>query len=379
MIMNSGDIEEKRDLIYKEADFIMENEELFKTGTFSLIKKIKNQIEINKIKLKETKYVIKKKKINDDDIEDLAKKIIKEPLNLTNLMNFNITKSSINSHILKEKSKESKSINQTSRNSFDYKIMTLKINKINKRKTISQLASYEQNTTKSSNIFPHLSTNIEEYKKPIIKIPKKLYLTLKKKPKIKKNNIDTEKLINDLKKTQLKFIIKNQKKLIKEKRNISNNFKDAFKNYFHSHKHNDYFILSADSHENRFVKVLNEYEKSKKVFPKMKNTINEIEKIEGENEKRKIIISDHIYCITDNLEQMRNKIYNKFLSQRNTIHHNSISFDNKNKIKLKSSFIERNIKPMKYKRKKNNIELMIYDIEKENDLVNHELEMWKKV
>ena len=377
--MNSGDIEEKRDLIYKEADFIMENEELFKTGTFSLIKKIKNQIEINKIKLKETKYVIKKKKINDDDIEDLAKKIIKEPLNLTNLMNFNITKSSINSHILKEKSKESKSINQTSRNSFDYKIMTLKINKINKRKTISQLASYEQNTTKSSNIFPHLSTNIEEYKKPIIKIPKKLYLTLKKKPKIKKNNIDTKKLINDLKKTQLKFIIKNQKKLIKEKRNISNNFKDAFKNYFHSHKHNDYFILSADSHENRFVKVLNEYEKSKKVFPKMKNTINEIEKIEGENEKRKIIISDHIYCITDNLEQMRNKIYNKSLSQRNTIHHNSISFDNKNKIKLKSSFIERNIKPMKYKRKKNNIELMIYDIEKENDLVNHELEMWKKV
>ena len=377
--MNSGDIEEKRDLIYKEADFIMENEELFKTGTFSLIKKIKNQIEINKIKLKETKYVIKKKKINDDDIEDLAKKIIKEPLNLTNLMNFNITKSSINSHILKEKSKESKSKNQTSRNSFDYKIMTLKINKINKRKTISQLASYEQNTTKSSNIFPHLSTNIEEYKKPIIKIPKKLYLTLKKKPKIKKNNIDTEKLINDLKKTQLKFIIKNQKKLIKEKRNISNNFKDAFKNYFHSHKHNDYFILSADSHENRFVKVLNEYEKSKKVFPKMKNTINEIVKIEGENEKRKIIISDHIYCITDNLEQMRNKIYNKSLSQRNTIHHNSISFDNKNKIKLKSSFIERNIKPMKYKRKKNNIELMIYDIEKENDLVNHELEMWKKV
>ena len=143
--MNSGDIEEKRDLIYKEADFIMENEELFKTGTFSLIKKIKNQIEINKIKLKETKYVIKKKKINDDDIEDLAKKIIKEPLNLTNLMNFNITKSSINSHILKEKSKESKSKNQTSINSFDYKIITLKINKINKRKTISQLASYEQN------------------------------------------------------------------------------------------------------------------------------------------------------------------------------------------------------------------------------------------
>ena len=375
--MNSGDIQEKRDLIYKEAVFIMENEELFKTGTFSLIKKIKNQIEINKIKLKDTQYVIKKKKINDDDIEELAKKIIKEPLNLTNLMKFNIKKSNIKSQILKEKSKDLKTMNQTSRNSFDYKIMTQKINQINKRKTISQITSYEQNTTKSTNIFPHLSSTIEEYKKPIIKIPRKLYLSLKKKPKIKKNNIDTEKLINDLKNTQLKFIIKNQKKLNKEKRNISNHFKNAFKNYFESHKHNNYFELSSKSNDNRFVKVLNEYEKSKQLFPKMKNTINEIEKIEGENEKRKIIISDHIYCITDNLEQMRNKINNN--SQRNKFHYNSSSFDNRKKIKLKSSFIERNIEPMKNQRKKNDIDLMIYDIEKENNLVNHELEMWKKL
>ena len=66
--MNSGDIQEKRDLIYKEAVFIMENEELFKTGTFSLIKKIKNQIEINKIKLKDTQYVIKKKTTDIDNI-----------------------------------------------------------------------------------------------------------------------------------------------------------------------------------------------------------------------------------------------------------------------------------------------------------------------
>ena len=375
--MNSGDIQEKRDLIYKEAVFIMENEELFKTGTFSLIKKIKNQIEINKIKLKDTQYVIKKKKINDDDIEELAKKIIKEPLNLTNLMKFNIKKSNIKSQILKEKSKDLKTMNQTSRNSFDYKIMTQKINQINKRKTISQITSYEQNTTKSTNIFPHLSSTIEEYKKPIIKIPRKLYLSLKKKPKIKKNNIDTEKLINDLKNTQLKFIIKNQKKLNKEKRNISNHFKNAFKNYFESHKHNNYFELSSKSNDNRFVKVLNEYEKSKQLFPKMKNTINEIEKIEGENEKRKIIISDHIYCITDNLEQMRNKINNN--SQRNKFHYNSSSFDNRKKIKLKTSFIERNIEPMKNQRKKNDIDLMIYDIEKENNLINHELEMWKKL
>ena len=134
--MNSGDIQEKRDFIYKEAYFILENEELFKTGTFALIKKIKNEMEINKIKLKETHYVIKKKKINDDDIEELSKKIIKEPLNLNNLMNFNIKKSNINSHILKKKSKELKFINQTSRNSFDYKIMTHKMNQINNKKKL---------------------------------------------------------------------------------------------------------------------------------------------------------------------------------------------------------------------------------------------------
>ena len=106
MTMNSGDIQEKRDFIYKEAYFILENEELFKTGTFALIKKIKNEMEINKIKLKETHYVIKKKKINDDDIEELSKKIIKEPLNLNNLMNFNIKKSNINSHVLKKKNQK---------------------------------------------------------------------------------------------------------------------------------------------------------------------------------------------------------------------------------------------------------------------------------
>ena len=42
MTYNSDEIEKKRDFLFKEADFIMENEELFKTGTFSLTKKLKN-------------------------------------------------------------------------------------------------------------------------------------------------------------------------------------------------------------------------------------------------------------------------------------------------------------------------------------------------
>ena len=49
MTYNSDEIEKKRDFLFKEADFIMENEELFKTGTFSLSKKIEKQLEFNNI------------------------------------------------------------------------------------------------------------------------------------------------------------------------------------------------------------------------------------------------------------------------------------------------------------------------------------------
>jgi hypothetical protein len=35
------DLEEKRDFIFQKADFIIENEDLFKTGTYKLKKKKK--------------------------------------------------------------------------------------------------------------------------------------------------------------------------------------------------------------------------------------------------------------------------------------------------------------------------------------------------
>ena len=60
--------DEKRDFIYKEADFIMENENLFKNGTFKLIHKDK-KLSVHKIHLKDYCYsIIKKEKRKKEKI-----------------------------------------------------------------------------------------------------------------------------------------------------------------------------------------------------------------------------------------------------------------------------------------------------------------------
>ena len=387
MTYNSDEIEKKRDFLFKEADFIMENEELFKTGTFSLTKKIEKQLEFNNISLKEEKYIIKKKKIEDFNIEALEKNIIKKnSMNLDNLTSFNIRRKSVYSINFNELSKKNsidmskntstKKVNfLITENNFEPSLLTNKLKKIkNKRKNLSQYN--EQTTTKSSNFLPNLSSNKEEStKKNKLSIPKKFSVSLKKKPKKKLyKTIDTEKLIDDLKRTQLKFILKNQKKLNKEKKDVTIEFNDALNNYFKSHKHHNYFTLSSDSQNDRFVQTINEYEKSKKIFPIMKNAINEMELIEGENEKRKIRVSDHIYCISENLNHLRDK-QKKNISDKNNYNMSR----NSRKIRLKTTFIQRNLDPLKQLRKRNKIDLMINDIEKENDLVNNELKNWKKV
>ena len=210
MTYNSDEIEKKRDFLFKEADFIMENEELFKTGTFSLSKKIEKQLEFNNISLKEEKYIIKKKKIEDFNIETLENNIIKKnSMNLDNLTSFNIKRKSVYSINFNQLSKtnsidmskntSTKKVNfLITENNFEPSLLTNKLKKIkNKRKNLSQYN--EQTTTKSSNFLPNLSSNKEEStKKNKLSIPKKFYVSLKKNPKKKLyRTIDTEKLIDD--------------------------------------------------------------------------------------------------------------------------------------------------------------------------------------
>ena len=116
MTLDSSDIQEKRDFIFKQADFIMENEELFKTGTFKLIEKMKKKFEYNNISVKEKQYIIQKKKI-DDNIELLEQNIIQKPKKqLEKLMNFNIRRSFLNPEKLKIFQEQNNIINNNNNN-----------------------------------------------------------------------------------------------------------------------------------------------------------------------------------------------------------------------------------------------------------------------
>ena len=411
MDLDSSDIQEKRDFIFKQADFIMENEDLFKTGTFKLIEKMKKRFQYNNISVKERQYIIKKKKI-DDNIELLEENIIKKPKKeLEKIMNFNIRKSflfpetlklfqeqnNINTDNINKNNNKSRNIpntllNMSSMKSFENSIFSNKIKLLkNTKNNKVTFTSYEDSTSKTNSVFPRLSLNKSENKITLIKYKRKLYTSYNKKKKTKINynkTVDSEDLINELRRTQLKFILKNQNKLNKENNSLNNkslnnnstkdnDFKTAYQNYFKSHNHNDYFQIDLKSKDNRFVNILNIYDKSKKILPKMKRAINEIKEIEGENEKRKIRLCDDVYCINEKLRQLKDNINVRKINLFKPS--NSVGKTIRKNIKLKTTFNQRNIAPMKKYKKKNDIEIMCTDIEKQNDIVNQELQMWKKI
>ena len=431
MTLDSSDIQEKRDFIFKQADFIMENEELFKTGTFKLIEKMKKKFEYNNISVKEKQYIIQKKKI-DDNIELLEQNIIQKPKKqLEKLMNFNIRRSFLNPEKLKIFQEQNNIINNNNNNiknnnninnnnnniknnnnnininisnksrnipktllnissmkSFENSILSNKMKLLkNKKNNIVNFTSYDESSSKSNSVFPLLISNESQKTIKLFKDKRNLYTSYNKKKKIKINfnkTVDSENLINELRRTQLKFILKNQIKLNKQNISLNNNtlnndsknnndFKIAYKNYFQSHNHNDYFQINLQSKDNRFVNILNEYDKSKQIFPKMKRAINEIKEIEGENEKRKIRLCDDVYCINEKLKQLKENINHRKINLFKPS--NSVGKGIRKNIKIKTTFNQRNIDPMNKSKKKNDIELMLTDIEKQNDLINQELQM----
>ncbi len=406
--------DEKRDFIYKEADFILENENLFKNGTFKLIHKDK-KLSVHKIHLKDYCYsIIKKEKRKN--IEQLKKNLSKQPLKFNSLMSFHLKNMKynpkINTDYIKQDEIENTNFSnyQTTKTSFenyrtqnnskkhisedissikfsknlsettllDNKINSIK-NKKNDKKNLISLPSPKNN----KNIISNSSMrDVEKIKKLKITIPSELNICLKKKPiynSYRDQNIKytTQNLINNLKRTQLNSIIKYRNKLIKDKKSISYNFKNTVTNYFKSHQHKNYFSLSPEVNDNRLVKILNKYQKSIKSLPKFKNVINQIQLIEEENEKRKILISEHLYCISENLEKM-NKSFTQI--ENNTI---SNSFDFKKKRENKNRINDLRIKYKNYikkkKEKKSDLEIVLTDIEKKNKCLNYELKIWKKI
>ena len=411
MEFNFGNINRKRDFIFKEADFILENENLFKNGTFKLIHKDK-KLNFNKLHLKDYYYTIIKKGKNKS-FEKLKKNLSKQPLKYNSLMSFHLKNMKynpkINTDYIKQEENENFSNFQTTKTSFenyrtynnskkhiseelssikfsknlsevtllDNKINYFKNNKSDKKKIISLSSPKNKKLISNSSM-----RDKERIKKLKIIIPSELNICLKKKPiynSYRDENIKytTQNLINNLKRTQLNSIIKYRNKLIKDKKSFSYNFKNTVTNYFKSHHHKNYFSLSPKVNDNRLVKTLNKYQKSIKSFPKFKNVIHEIQQIEEENEKRQILISEHLYSISENLEKM-NKSFTQI--ENNTI---SNSFDFKKKSEHKDRIKYLRIKYKNYikkkKEKKSDIEIVLTDIEKKNKYLNYELKLWKKV
>ena len=151
------DLEEKRDFIFQKADFIIENEDLFKTGTYKLKKKEEKKLEFNNISIKEKHYIIEKKKI-DDNIELLEKNIINQHvISSKNIMEFNIRKSILDPNKINffkgynNKNKSRNSIinisNLSSTKSMEKTLISKKINLIKKtqNKTFNNtLSSFEK-------------------------------------------------------------------------------------------------------------------------------------------------------------------------------------------------------------------------------------------
>ena len=398
MEFNFGNINRKRDSIFKEADFILENENLFKNGTFKLIHKDK-KLNFNKLHLKDYYYTIIKKGKNKS-FEKLKKNLSKQPLKYNSLMSFHLKNMKynpkINTDYIKQEENENFSNFQTTKTSFenyrtynnskkhiseelssikfsknlsevtllDNKINYFKNNKSDKKKIISLSSPKNKKLISNSSM-----RDKERIKKLKIIIPSELNICLKKKPiynSYRDENIKytTQNLINNLKRTQLNSIIKYRNKLIKDKKSFSYNFKNTVTNYFKSHQHKNYFSLSPEVNDNRLVKTLNKYQKSIKSFPKFKNVIHEIQQIEEENEKRQILISEHLYSISENLEKM-NKSFTQI--ENNTI---SNSFDFKKKREHKDRIKYLRIKYKNYikkkKEKKSDIEIVLKDIEKKN-------------
>ena len=386
MEFNFGNINRKRDFIFKEADFILENENLFKNGTFKLIHKDK-KLNFNKLHLKDYYYTIIKKGKNKS-FEKLKKNLSKQPLKYNSLMSFHLKNMKynpkINTDYIKQEENENFSNFQTTKTSFenyrtynnskkhiseelssikfsknlsevtllDNKINYFKNNKSDKKKIISLSSPKNKKLISNSSM-----RDKERIKKLKIIIPSELNICLKKKPiynSYRDENIKytTQNLINNLKRTQLNSIIKYRNKLIKDKKSFSYNFKNTVTNYFKSHHHKNYFSLSPKVNDNRLVKTLNKYQKSIKSFPKFKNVIHEIQQIE--------------------VTQIENNtISNSFDFKKKREHKDRIKYL---RIKYKNY-----IKKKKEKEKKSDLEIVLTDIEKKNKYLNYELKLWKKV
>lgn len=117
------------------------------------------------------------------------------------------------------------------------------------------------------------------------------------------NDNKENKFIQELQKTQFKYILNHRKKLIAKKSRINfNSFNDVMEDYFLTHRHKNYFEIGIPSTKSDpFLEKMRKLEDLQQDLPDCRKSIDKIKHITTELERRKIIRSNEIKDIDERL------------------------------------------------------------------------------
>ena len=367
--MGPLDFQLKNNYIFNNSDFILSNEFLFKNGVYKLKSRLSNNPikRLNQIVNKQKAYVIVKsfKEAGTTNFSTLSPNKEK-PSNIKPLYT-NYVK---NASEIKDKKKIANKINFPHSNitkTPNKDISTLAKKYLTKPNNISNISNNTSNSNslnktakkhdknnKSQIIIRHTFSNasINNNNKnvktkillPKMKIPKDVfYSNLKRKliyttdgdktySKLKKYK-KTEKVLDFLKKTQLRFIKKHQTELFKRSHSRRcENFRWVLNDYLSKHNHENFFSLDAADPSSKIVKTFNILESTKNKIPEMRDTVNEIEIAHKEAEELKMKILN-VYLPEDVKAEKRNKIQNLRLNKTQKLKLNTEIPKNENKFK----------------------------------------------
>ena len=346
--MGPLDFKLKDNYIFNNSYFIFSNEFLFKQGVYKLKSRLSNnpikrlhQISNNKKAYTITKPLIETRKKN---LLQHSPKKGRQKNNKYLYKNYINNASNFNSKTIDQKEKQNTINSSDSRNikkpNQDISILNKKyliksnntsniINKSNSSNKLSKSQEKKNNNHKSQTIQRNTSTisSINNEKKnaksnillPKMKIPKNVFDSNLKKQliystdgekeylKLKKYK-KTEKMLDTLKKTQLRFIKKHQTELFKRNHSPQcGNFNWVLNDYLSKHKHENFFSFDAADSSSKIVKTFNILESTKNKIPKMRETLNYIESVYKEAEELKMKISNE-YLPEDTSKKKRKKI-----------------------------------------------------------------------
>ena len=220
-------------------------------------------------------------------------------------------------------------------------------------------------------------------------------LKQKKKNRTNLSKPDINSYINNIQSTQVKCVLQHKKKMEENNKTTITNFNKILNNYFTENCKTNYLTLSPDDKENSFVKEINNLESKRRYFPMLSHAIDNVEKVATEIEKRKIHICNDLLCINSIFDDMdRKSSMLKSPVKRNKKQSSSLSLNTTSqKLTSKRKLLQiKNMKKMltlyptpedhmvlkSADRKNVELKSVLGKMEKNNKLINKRLERFKK-